>query len=53
MGDGSAVFSALQREGVITRPMASYGLGEWLRISVGTAAENERCIATLQRLLKR
>lgn len=53
VGDGSAVFSALQREGVITRPMASYGLGEWLRISVGTAAENERCIATLQRLLKR
>ncbi|MFM7100831.1 MAG: histidinol-phosphate transaminase, partial [Verrucomicrobiota bacterium] len=53
VGDGAGVFSALQRRGVITRPTASYRLPEWLRISVGTPAENARCLAALREVLGR
>ena len=51
VGDGAAVNQGLLREGIITRPMAGYGLGEWLRISIGTEAENDRCLAALKKLL--
>ena len=47
------VFAELQRRGVIVRPMASYGLGEWLRVTVGTPDENARFIATLREILAR
>jgi histidinol-phosphate/aromatic aminotransferase/cobyric acid decarboxylase-like protein len=33
--------------------MGGYRLPEWIRISIGTAAENERCRAALQRVLAR
>jgi histidinol-phosphate aminotransferase len=51
VGEGMRVFEALQREGVITRPMGGYQLPEWIRISIGTPAENERCLAALKRVL--
>ena len=51
VGDGAAVFGALQRRGIITRPMASYGLPEWLRISVGTPAENHAAVTALREVL--
>ncbi len=51
VGDGLAVFRALQRKGIITRPMGSYELPEWLRISVGTPEENRRCIHALSEVL--
>lgn len=51
VGAGQQVFEALQREGVITRPMGGYQLPEWIRISIGTPAENERCLAALKRVL--
>jgi histidinol-phosphate aminotransferase len=47
VGDGVAVFDALQRQGVITRPVKGYGLPEWLRVTVGTMAQNERLLKTL------
>jgi histidinol-phosphate aminotransferase len=53
VGDGARVFQELQRLGVIVRPMAGYRLPEWIRISVGTLAENERCLAALKQVLKR
>jgi histidinol-phosphate aminotransferase len=53
VGDGNAVFDALQRQGVITRPVKGYGLPEWLRVTVGTAAQNERLLATLKQVLKK
>jgi histidinol-phosphate aminotransferase len=52
VGAGAAAFAALQREGIITRPMAGYGLPEWLRISIGTKTENERGLAVLQAYLR-
>lgn len=47
VGNGKKVFDALQRMGVIVRPMAPYDLPEWVRVSIGTAAENERFVTTL------
>jgi len=44
VGDGSRVFDALQRRGVIVRPVKSYGLPEWIRVTVGTREQNERLL---------
>jgi len=51
VGDGQKVFEAMQRQGVIVRPMASYQLGEWIRVTVGTPQENERCLSALRKAL--
>jgi histidinol-phosphate aminotransferase len=51
VGAGARVFAALQQRGVITRPMGGYQLGEWLRISIGTPKENQRCLEALQQCL--
>ena len=51
VGDGGAVFDALQRQGVITRPVKGYGLPEWLRVTVGTPAQNERLLKALTGVL--
>jgi histidinol-phosphate aminotransferase len=52
VGNGVRVYEALLREGVIVRPMGVYGFPEHVRISVGTMAENERCIAALDHVLR-
>jgi histidinol-phosphate aminotransferase len=49
---GREVFEALQREGVIVRPMDGYGLPEYVRITVGLPEENRRCVRTLARVLE-
>jgi histidinol-phosphate aminotransferase len=51
VGDGTAVFDALQRRGVITRPVKGYGLPEWLRVTVGTKAQNKRLLKSLAGVL--
>jgi histidinol-phosphate aminotransferase len=43
---------ALLRRGIIVRPCAGYDLPEFLRISIGTAEQNERLIAALEELLE-
>jgi histidinol-phosphate aminotransferase len=48
VGDGSAVFEQLLKRKVIVRQLKGYGLPEWVRISVGTMQENEKCIAALR-----
>ncbi len=53
VGNGVRVYEALLREGVIVRPMGVYGFPEHVRISVGSRAENERCIFALERVLRR
>lgn len=50
--DGQLVFEALQKRGVIVRPVAAYGLGSWLRVSVGLELENQRFIDVLPECLK-
>lgn len=51
VGDGRRVFDALQQKGVIVRPVGSYGLPEWVRITVGTSEQNSRVLAELARTL--
>jgi histidinol-phosphate aminotransferase len=51
VGDGPAVFKRLLSMKIIVRPLRSYNLPEWLRITVGTMEQNEKCIAALKRLL--
>jgi histidinol-phosphate aminotransferase len=53
VGEGQKVFEAMQRQGVITRPMGGYQLPEWIRISIGTTAENERCLKALKWVLNK
>lgn len=48
---GKAVYEAMLRRGVILRPMDGYGLPNYLRISIGTQAENARCLAGLTEVL--
>jgi histidinol-phosphate aminotransferase len=52
VGDGMTVFNQLLRAGVIVRPVANYGLPQWLRVSVGLPAENERFLTVLAGILK-
>lgn len=47
VGDGLGVFDALQRRGVIVRPVKSYGLPEWVRVTVGSREQNERLLTEL------
>ena len=48
--DARALYDTLLRRGIIVRPMGAYGLPHHLRITVGTAAENERLLAALREL---
>lgn len=43
----SAVNQSLLRQGVIVRPIAGYGLPDYLRVSIGTAAQNARFLVAL------
>ena len=42
VGDGKGVYDALLRKGVIVRPMASYNMPEYIRVTVGLPEENKR-----------
>jgi histidinol-phosphate aminotransferase len=45
------VYQRLLREGVIVRPMTSFGLENALRVTVGTPEENRRLIKALRKVL--
>ena len=49
---GREVFLALLKRGVIARPVDNYGLPRFLRISIGTEAENTRLIEALTAVLQ-
>jgi histidinol-phosphate aminotransferase len=51
--DADAAWSHLQKAGIIVRKMAAYQLPEWLRITVGTEAENRAVVAAVAALLQR
>ncbi|MCX7823952.1 MAG: histidinol-phosphate transaminase [Verrucomicrobiae bacterium] len=51
VGDGAKLFVALQKRGVIVRPMAGYAMPEWVRVTVGTMPENRRLVRELKRVL--
>jgi len=49
--EAGAVDQALLRKGVVTRPVANYGLPNHLRVSVGLAEENARFLQALGQVL--
>ncbi|WP_158904882.1 histidinol-phosphate transaminase [Burkholderia sp. L27(2015)] len=49
-GAGARVNAALMKRGIIVRPLGSYDLPCWLRITIGLPDENARLIAALQAL---
>ncbi len=51
VGKGGECFEQCLARGVILRPMGAYGLPEYIRITIGTPAENERCLTVLQEVL--
>ena len=52
VGKAAEVFKRLLRRGVIVRPVAGYGMPEHLRVTVGTAQENEKFLQALAPSLK-
>lgn len=50
--DAAPIHKGLLERGVIVRPMGSYGLPTWLRVSIGTVAENTRFLEALKAALK-
>jgi histidinol-phosphate aminotransferase len=52
IGRARDVFEALMRRGIIVRPIAGYGLPDWLRVSIGTAAQNGKFLTALDAVRK-
>ncbi len=51
-GPAESAYDALLEKGVITRPMAPYGLPNALRITVGTEPQNRRLLTALEEVLQ-
>jgi histidinol-phosphate aminotransferase len=49
-GDAASIRSC-SGKGVIVRPIAGYGMPEWLRVTIGTELENSRFLAALEKSL--
>ncbi len=49
--DGLAVFRAMLERKIIVRAMKGYKLPEWVRVTIGTLEQNEKCIAALKHAL--
>jgi histidinol-phosphate aminotransferase len=52
VGKANEVFRRLLKRGVIVRPVGNYQLPEHLRVTIGTAQENERFLSALAASLK-
>lgn len=52
VGEGIRVFEELQRRGIIVRPVKSYGLPEWVRVTVGTHEQNVRLLSELAAVIR-
>jgi histidinol-phosphate aminotransferase len=48
---GAKVNLALLKQGIIVRPVANYGLPQWLRVSIGLPEENEAFLSALKSVL--
>jgi histidinol-phosphate aminotransferase len=51
VGAAGKVYQALLERGVIVRPVANYGLPEWLRVTIGLPEENARLLQVLPEAL--
>ena len=48
---GQPIYEALLRKGVIVRPVASYDMPDYLRVTIGTQAQNQRFMTALLEVL--
>jgi histidinol-phosphate aminotransferase len=46
------MYRRLLELGVIVRPVANYGMPEYLRVSIGTEKENDRFLTALQQAIE-
>ena len=53
VGDAAKVDLALLKRGIIVRPIGNYGMPEYVRVTIGTAKENERFLEALAAVLRR
>jgi histidinol-phosphate aminotransferase len=51
VGQGAEIFGRLLKHGVIVRPIASYGMPEYLRVTIGSEFENARFLSALEIVL--
>jgi histidinol-phosphate aminotransferase len=51
--DGKILFKELQKRGIIARPLANYGMPEFIRVTIGTKEQNQRFIRTLNEILSK
>jgi histidinol-phosphate aminotransferase len=51
MADAAGVFNRLLKAGVIVRPVGSYGMPDFLRVTIGSRTENARFLESLKRAL--
>jgi histidinol-phosphate aminotransferase len=51
-GGGKKIYNMMLKEGVIVRSMDSYGLPDYIRITVGLPDENKRLMRTLKKVLE-
>ena len=49
--DATPVYLALQKKGIIVRPLQPYGLGDYLRVTIGTPAQIKRFLQVLPECL--
>lgn len=49
--NAKGVNQSLLKSGVIVRPVAGYGLPDWLRVSIGLESENARFLASLKQAI--
>jgi histidinol-phosphate aminotransferase len=52
IGNATAMYQRLLKQGVIVRPVANYGMPEFLRVSIGLETENAKFLQALQAALK-
>ena len=49
---GPEVFEACLRMGLILRPIANYGMPDWVRVTIGTEAQNRVAVRAFKTLKK-
>ena len=47
IGGATAMYQRLLKRGIIVRPVANYGMPDYLRVSIGLEAENEKFLSAL------
>ncbi|TET19243.1 MAG: histidinol-phosphate transaminase [Candidatus Cloacimonadota bacterium] len=51
--DVKKLFAKLQKRGIIIRPLAGYGMPDFIRVTIGTMKQNKRFIKALKEILEK